>query len=96
MTLRETTNRAKNFLHGRCITNDLRCPAFSRFFRGFQLGVSLGLRSSDGGYHLIYIEGLGQIFESAFLISVHCAVEIGVRGGDDDRQIRLLCADLCQ
>ena len=59
MTLRETTNRAKNFLHGRCITNDLRCPAFSRFFRGLQLGVSLGLRSSDGGYHLIYIERLG-------------------------------------
>ena len=43
---------------------------------------------------LFDIERFRQIFERAAVIGRYRAVEIGVRGHDDDRQIRVVLLDL--
>ena len=45
---------------------------------------------------LIDVERLRQIFERTALVRSDCAVEIGMRGHDDDRQLRLRVANLLQ
>ena len=92
---RQAADGAKHFLHRRRLAEHFRNAA--RFARRLS---STRTRLLSGAAHqidrLIDVERLRQIFERAALIRGDGAVEIGMRGHDDDRQLGLAVANLGQ
>ncbi|MNZ60742.1 hypothetical protein D3C78_788160 [compost metagenome] len=89
-------NGTEHLLHRRGFTDDFR-----RTGQGLgHIEALLLLRMLVGALYqrdrLIDIERFGQVFESAPLVRRHCAVQVGMGGHDDDRQARVLVANLCQ
>ena len=89
MALRKAPDRAKNLLHGRRVANDFGRSSIARIRCAAGVLCLLRLGPCHGGHHFVDVEGLGQVLEGALLIGIDCAVEIGVRGGDDDGQVGL-------
>jgi hypothetical protein len=56
----------------------------------------MGQRTAHQRNGFIHIEGLWQVFECAALVGRHRAVQVGVRGHDDHRQLGKLLADTRQ
>ena len=87
----EAADRPKHFLHGRRLADDLPVSGNGRL----RLRLAL-VHMGNGAPHRIDsrvdVEGLGQIFERAALIGRNGAVEVGIRGHDDDRQVRVRLA----
>ena len=92
--LGEPADRAKDLLHGRRLTEDLRRQQF--LVLGAVLLRALLQRTAHEADRLIDVEGLRQVFEGAALKCCNRAVEIGVGGHDDDRQLRMALLDLVQ
>ncbi len=92
--VREPADGAEDLLHRRRLAEDL----------GGERGVlactilvrGLLERTAHERHRLVHVEGLGQVLEGAALEGRHRAVEVRVRGHDDDRQLRVAGLHLLQ
>ena len=96
VAVREPSDGAEDLLHRRRLANNLglwqllgarRCPPL--FF---------GLRQGPFGDRddFVEVKGLWQVLKSAPLIRLYRTVQVGVGGGDDDGQLRVVLGDFRQ
>src|SRR5690606_5247549 len=87
---------AKYLLHRRRLADDLWRVADMTVRFVVVLLAAVGERPAHQGDRLVYIEGLGQISEGAALVGGHGAVQVGMGGHDDDRQLGIALPDTRQ
>jgi uncharacterized protein YoaH (UPF0181 family) len=94
VALRQAADGAEDVLHGRRLAEHLG----HRHLRGVahRLAHALLHRAVDELHRLGHVEGLGQVLEGAALEGRDGAVEVGVGGHDDDRQLRQARLELRQ
>ena len=90
--LRQPADRTKNFLHRRGLPQHLGVGRAASAARQ-RVGVSRA-RPADQRQRLVDIERLGQVLERAALERGDRTVEVGIRGHDDHRDLRMLRLDL--
>ncbi len=91
----EATDGAEHLLHRRRLADDVRAVLQRRGG-----GIALLLLMATGATHLVdgvvEIERLGEVFEGPAMERGDSAVEIRVRGHDNDRQVRIAGRNLLQ
>jgi hypothetical protein len=89
--LRQPPDRAEHVLHGRRLTENLR--RIAQAIVDFLFAQALFQRAADQLDRAIHVERLGEVFKRAALERRHGAVQIRIRGHDDDRQPGVLGLD---
>ncbi len=87
--VRKPANSPEDFLHGRRFTDDFGV-ALGHFGLGFTTGtllMAVGHGALDQCDRVIHIERLGKVFEGTGLVAGYGALQIRVRGHDDDRHV---------
>ncbi len=92
----EATDGAEDLLHGRRFADDLRRRQGLRRRLQVQLLAGMLAGAADQRNGIVDVEGLGQVLEGTALVGGHGAVEVRMRRHDDDRQARMLRANLRQ
>ena len=92
--VREPADGAEDLLHRRGLAENLGSEG--GFLACTVLVRGLLQCTPDERDRLVHVEGLGQVLEGAALEGCHRAVEVGVGGHDDDRQLRVALLDLLQ
>ena len=84
MGMGEPPDRAEHFLHGGGLAQDLGRLGVDR--GRFHLAAALGEGAAHQLDRVIHVKRFGEVFEGAALEGGHRALQVGVRGHDDDRR----------